>query len=82
MQKRANSELLALICAIADQASANATILENSKPGTFPDSEEEYEMQLEDLRIAFEQLYVGTVFDEDMLDWMDRKDSPFDDYFE
>lgn len=80
--KRAPSELLALICAIADQASANATMLENSKPGTFLGSEEEYKMQLADLRVAFEQLYVGMVFDDDMLDWMDRKDSPFDDYFE
>lgn len=79
--KRAPSELLALICAIADQASANATILENSKPGTFPDSEEEYKMQLEDLTIAFEQLSVGFVIDEDMIDWMQRKDSPFDEYF-
>lgn len=82
MEKRANSEVLALICAIADQASANATILENSKPGTFPGGEKEYKMQLADLRVAFEQLYVGMVFDDDMLDWMDRKDSPFDDYFE
>jgi len=81
MQKRANSELLALICAIADQASANATILENSKPGTFPGSEEEYNMQLEDLDTAFEQLSVGFVIDEDMIDWMQRKDSPFDEYF-
>lgn len=88
MEQRAKSELLALICAIADQASANATILENSKPGTFPDSEEEYKMQLYDLAAAVAVLQNELNIDEFDLEflethaWMRREYSPLDDYFQ
>lgn len=85
--KRKPSEVLALICAIADQASAHAAILESTKPGTLPDSEDEYKMMLVDLKCVSNLLFgdrvLGTYDDTEyeLEQWANRLDSIFDDYF-